>query len=329
MKRLLLLSVLFINAATAQIQYEPVLRLRAGERVEKYLSCWWLTDKNEIASLVIRQADGKLSAIENGVLRRDLTQDQVLMRANCDKLNPYKTPHDSHVRFASLQTGGQWVIHSTAERSNTYDKILFMRENEQHFIAVVSSMKSGVERFYYLDNTGRKELLEGRPQHFYTNSQLTKAAIVFMDAGTPQPDAISKLPRAQQVALFEQINKSSAKKRVWISDGQTFEVDKKSRLSFDASGRHFIEASPSGVFYMDGRQYNKNVSGGGTIIFSNEAGDNWAYFYEIYLTFSDNTTIKDAINPYLTRADGAEYLNWYKVEEEDGISVVKRGKKRL
>ncbi|MBO9562133.1 MAG: hypothetical protein J7621_05135 [Niastella sp.] len=325
-----IVSVLLITQnTTAQVTYEPVLTLNPGERVEKFLSCWWLDDQGVIASLVIRQPDGKLSAIEHGKRRNDLTQEDILIRAACERLDPYKVPRESHVQFAALQPNGQWIIRSGNRQYGTYDKIVFMRETEQHFIAIVGNKKGNDESFYCIDDRGNKELLSGRPQHFYTNSQLTKAAVVLFDAGALSAEMINKLPREQQVALYEQMRNASARKQVWVSDGKTYTVDKKSRLFFDASGQHFIEASPTGVFYIDGRQYPKNVSGGGTILFANEAGDSWAYFYEIYLTFKDNFTIKDAINPYLTTEQGQTVVNWYEVKEEGAKVTIRRGKRAL
>lgn len=326
----LIVSVFLISgSATAQVSYEPILVLNPGERVEKFLSCWWLDDHGAIASLVIRQPDGKLSAIEQGKRRNDLTQDAILIRAACEQLNPYKVPRESHVKFGALQPNGQWSIRSGNKNYGIYDKIVFMREQEQHFIAIVANKKGNEESFYYIDDRGSRELLSGRPQHFYTNSQLTKAAVVMFDPGAMSAEMINKLPREQQVALYEQMRNASARKQVWVSDGKTYTVDKKSRLFFDASGQHFIEASPAGVFYIDGKQYQKNVSGGGTLLFVNEAGDKWAYFYEIYLTFKDNFTIKDAISPYLTTEQGQTFVNWYEVKEEGGKIVVKRGRRAL
>ncbi len=326
----LIVSVLLLaGSATGQVTYEPVLTLNPGEQVEKFLSCWWLDDQGSIASLVVRQPDGKLSVIEHGKRRNNLTQDDIMMKADCEQLNPYKIPRESHVKFGFLQPNGQWSIRSGNRNYGTYDKIVFMRETEKHFIAIVSNKKGNEESFYYIDDRGGKELLSGRPQHFYTNSQLTKAAVVLFDPGAMSAEMINKLPREQQVALYEQMRNVSARKQVWVSDGKTYMVDKKSRLFFDASGQHFIEASPAGVFYIDGKQYPKNVSGGGTMLFVNEAGDKWAYFYEIYLTFKDNFTIKDAISPYLTTEQGQAFVNWYEVKEEAGKVTVRRGKRAL
>lgn len=325
----LVVSIFLIGRATAQVTYENVLELNPGERVEKFLSCWWLTDKGQIASLVIRQADGKLSVIEQGKRRSNLTQDDILKRADCDQLDPYKVPRASHVKYGALQPNGQWRIRSESRSYGTYDKIVFMRENEKHFIAIVSNKKGNDEQFYYIDDSGRKDQLEGRPQDFYTNSQLTKAAVVLFDKNAMSAELINKLPREQQVALYEQMRNASAQRQVWVSDGKTYTVDRKSRLFFDASGRHFVEASPTGVFYLDGKQHNKNVSGGGTILFVDDAGDNWAYFYEIYLTFKDNYTIKEAISPYLTTENGQSFVHWYEIKAEAGKSVVKRGKRAL
>jgi hypothetical protein len=326
---LIVFVLLITGSVTAQVVYEPVLVLNPGERVEKFLSCWWLDEQGAIASLVIRQPDGKLSAIEHGKRRNDLKQEDILIRAACERLDPYKVPRESHVQFGALQPNGQWSIRSGNRNYGTYDKIVFMRETEQHFMAIVSNKKGNDESFYCIDDRGSKELLNGRPQHFYTNSQLTKAAVVMFDAGTMSADMINKLPREQQVALYEQMGNASARKQVWVSDGKTYTVDKKSRLFFDASGLHFIEASPAGMFYIDGRQHSKNVSGGGTMLFANEAGDSWAYFYEIYLTFKDNFTIRDAISPYLTTEQGRTVVNWYEVKEEGGQVTVRRGKRGL
>jgi hypothetical protein len=327
MKRILFLVVLgclVAAASNAQIEYETVMTLKPGQRVEKYLSCWWMTPKGNIASLVIREPNGKLTAIEDGVTRTDLTQNDILARAACDKLNPYKIPHDSHVKFSELRPDGKWHIRSAKKDFGTYDKISFMRENEQHFIAVVSSG----ERYFYLDDSGKKELLEGRPQNYYTNSRLTKGAVMLFNKDAVSADALNKMPREQQIAVLEKMHKSQAK-RVWVSDGQTYSVNSKSRLFFDASGEHFIEAQPADVFFVDGRRFNKNVSGGGTIVFINTAGDNWAYFFEIYLAFKDNTNFKDVISAYHTSENGRDFVNWYKIEEEGGVAVLKRGKKAL
>jgi hypothetical protein len=332
MKYLLLLlfsgSVL-TGSLTAQINYETVLTLQPGERVEKYLSCWWPSGKNEIASLVIRQADGKLTAIENGRTRKNLSQDDLLANADCARRNPYAIPRESHVKFSSLQSNGQWRIRSAAKDYGTYGRIMFMRENERHFIAVVASGTEGAEQYYYLDDSGKKELLGGRPRELFTNSELTRGGVMLSDKGDASASAINKLPRAQQVALLEQMSKSTVKKQVWLSDGKTLPVDKKSRLFFDASGRHFIEASPLGVFYVDGVPNKRNVSGGGTVVFVSESGDNWAHFYEIYLAFKDGTSITGAISPYLVKEDGSVVVVWYEVKEENGVTVVRRGSKRL
>jgi hypothetical protein len=328
MKRILLLAVfgcLLAAATHAQIAYQNVMSLKQGQRVEKYLSCWWPTGSGNIASLVIREPNGKLTAIEDGVIHSGLTQNDILAKAACDKLDPYKIPHDSHVRFSALRADGKWHIRSAKKDFGTYDKILFMRENDEHFIAVVSS----AAQYFYLDDSGKKELLEGRPQNFYTNSRLTKGAVMLFNKDAVSADVLNKMPREQQVAILEQMHKSSASKRVWVSDGQIYSVNGKSRLFFDASGKHFIEAQPANVFFVDGREFNKNISGGGTTVFINSAGDSWAYYYEIYLTFKDNITIKDAISPYLTVENGREYVNWYKVEEEGGVAVLKRGRKVL
>lgn len=313
------------SAVNAQIEYQNVIVLKPGQRVEKYLSCWWPTAKGNIASLVIREVNGKLTAVEDGVTRSDLTQTDILATAACDKLDPYKIPHESHIKFSELRTDGKWHIRSAKKDFGTYDKISFMRENEQHFIAVVSS----ADRYFYIDDSGKKELLEGRPQNFYTNSQLTKGAVMLFNKDAASADVLNKMPREQQVAILEQMRKSSASKRVWVSDGHTYTVNGKSRLFFDASGKHFIEAQPANVFFVDGKEFNKNISGGGTRVFINNAGDSWAYFFEIYLAFEDNTSIKDAINAYMTIEDGKEYVNWYKIEEEGGRMIVKRGRKAL
>lgn len=324
-----LLSCTFYANSQLQIEYTTVLELNQGESIEKFLSCWWLSENNTITSLVIRQPNGKFSVLENGKRKYDLTQDQILSKASCDKLDPYKIPRDSYIKYAALQPNGQWNIRSGKKDYGSYDKILFMKENEQNFIAVVSNHKKTEEEYYYLDANGKKEKLDAKPQNFYVNSQLTKAAIMLLPKGTMPINDINKLPREQQVALFEQMNKSETKKTVWMSDGKTFNVDKKSKLFFDASGRHFIEALPANIFYIDGEANNKNISGGGTRVFVNTSGNKWAYFYEIYLTFKDNTTIKDAINPYLTNEEGKEYLNWHKIEEVNNRVLLKHGKREL
>lgn len=321
----MMLGGMFAATADAQIEYEDVIVLKPGQRIEKFLSCWWLTAKGNISSLVIREPNGRLTAIEDGVTKNNLTQDDILARAACDKLDPYKIPHESHVRFSELRSDGKWHIRSAKRDFGVYDKISFMRENERHFIAVV--MSSG--RYYYMDDSGKKELLEGRPQNFYTNSQLTKGAVMLFNQDAVSADVLNKMPREQQVAILEQMHKSPASKRVWVSDGQTYTVGGKSKIFFDASGEHFIEAQPANVFFADGKQFNKNVSGGGTIVFVNNAADNWAYFFEIYLSFKDNTNIKDVISAYYTTENGKEYVNWYKIEEKNGVSVLKRGKKAL
>ncbi len=333
MKILLLLPLyLFISlsgSSQAPVKYTTILELAPGETVEKFLSCWWPVDNNEPASLVIRQPNGKLSLIERGKRRYDLIQDQIPARAECDRLDPYKIPRDSHMKFSELKANGQWHIRSAKRDYGSYDKIVFMKETEQRFVAVVSARTNNIDEYYYLDASGKKDKLDGKPQNFYTNSGLTKAAIMLFPKTALPAEAINKLPREQQVALFEQMNKSSDKKQVWTSDGKTYSVDKKSKLFFDASGRHFIEAPPANTFYIDGEANNKNISGGGTLVFVNAPGNKWAYFYGIYLTFQDNTTIKEAISPYLTGEGGKEYLNWYKIEQEGSKVVLKRGQREL
>jgi hypothetical protein len=94
------------------------------------------------------------------------------------------------------------------------------------------------------------------------------------------------------------------------------------------TGRHFLDIRPK-VFYIDGVENRRDVSGGGTQLFVNQSGSNWAYFYMIYLTFKDNFTIKEARHPFVKMEDGKEYLYWFIADRSGGATVVKMGRRAL
>jgi hypothetical protein len=73
----------------------------------------------------------------------------------------------------------------------------------------------------------------------------------------------------------------------------------------------------------------RDVSGGGTQLFVNQSGSNWAYFFMIYLSFKDNFTIKSALHPFVTTEDGKEWLNWFMVEKAGSETILKMGRRPL
>lgn len=235
----------------------------------------------------------------------------------------YTLPRESHVKFGRLQPDGKWNIRSAQKDYGVYDNILFMRELDDHFVAVVSSGKS----IFFLDNEGRKPLPpSARPTALITNADLSKAAVVLAD--TSSISKVNQLSREEQIAFFSQLKLTDTLRRVWFNDNTMTTVRKTSKLSFDATGRHFLDIRPK-VFYIDGVENRRDVSGGGTQIFVNRTGSNWAYYYMIYLTFKDNFTIKNALHPFVSTEDGKEYLSWFIAEKTTGATILKIGRRPL
>lgn len=237
----------------------------------------------------------------------------------------YKIPSESHIRFGRLLPGGQWNIRSAQKDYGSFDKILFMRELERRFVAVASSGNT----VFFLDMDGKKALpANTRPSALITNADLSRAAVVLADTTSMPIEKVNQLSREQQVAFFAKLRATDTLRRVWFPDNSITAVRKTSKLSFDATGRHFLDIRPK-VFYIDGVENRRDVSGGGTQLFVNQTGSNWAYFYMIYLTFKDNFTIKGALHPFVTTEDGKEYLNWFIAEKGAGGTVLKTGRRQL
>ncbi|HVU57171.1 MAG TPA: hypothetical protein VHD83_19050 [Puia sp.] len=237
----------------------------------------------------------------------------------------YKIPRESHIRFGRLLPGGQWNIRSTQKDYGVYDKLLFMRELEDRFIAVVSSGNT----VFYLDMDGKKALPAGaRPAALITNPDLSKAAVVLADALPMSMEKVNQLSREEQVAFFAKLRATDTSRQVWFSDNSMTTARKISKLSFDATGRHFLDIRPK-VFYIDGVENKRDISGGGTQLFVNQSGNNWAYYYMNYLTFRDNFTIRSALHPFVTTEEGKEYLNWFIAEKGAGGTTLKVGRRTL
>jgi len=230
----------------------------------------------------------------------------------CPNADPNKVPKESYTGYSKLLAHG------------AYSKVLFMRESGNRFVAVVADDK---KQHFFINSEGQKTLLDGKPDNLITNQDLSRAAVVLADKQAPSIEQVNNMPRDQQVAFFEKMRTTDLTRKVWLNDNTTFTVLKKSRLSFDISGRHFIEIQPK-TFYVDGVPFQRNISGGGTQVFVSADGKDWAYFYMIYLSFKNNTNIQHVFNPFVTTEDGKEYLNWFTVQKENNSTVLKHGKRQ-
>ncbi|HEY6901978.1 MAG TPA: hypothetical protein VI233_15080 [Puia sp.] len=236
-----------------------------------------------------------------------------------------RLPRESHIKFGHLLSDGKWNIHSSQKDYGTYDNIHFMRELDDRFVAVVSSGKA----VFFLDITGKHPLpADARPTALITNPDLSKAAVVLADTLQTSMSNLNRQSREEQIAFFAKLKLTDTLRRVWFNDNTTTNVRKTSKLSYDATGRHFLDIRPK-VFYIDGVENKRDVSGNGTQLFVNQSGSNWAYFYMIYLTFKDNFTIKNATHPYVSTEDGKEYLNWFIAEKTTGATILKTARRPL
>lgn len=316
------------QTGTAKIEYKTILKLNDGERIDALLSCWWLNDKKEPRQVVIQQPDGKFSVVEKGQRRDGVTREQLMLKADCDKFNPYKVPGETHASpFSRLLPNGQYNIHSAKKDLGNYEKILFMREWHDRFVALVLSRKNNADQYFLLNADGEKISLDGRPEDLFTNQDLSRVGVMLDNKGTPTIEQVNQMSNDAQTAFYDKL-RTDPIRRIWFNDNSMATVSRKSKLFFDASGRHFIEAKPQ-AFYIDGAENKRNITGNTTQLFVNRDGSNWAYFYMIYLTFKDNTTIQSAINPYISEEGGKEYLNWFKVDKENNTTVLKQGRREL
>lgn len=261
-----------------------------------------------------------------GTVKEGENVDSAILRiCQCVGYDGYTLPRESHVRFGHWLADGKWNIRSANRDYGTYDKILFMRETAEKFVAVVSAGGAN----YFLDMDGKRALpADARVTTLVTNADLSRAAIV-LGGGSAMPiEKVNQLSREEQVAFFEKMRRTDTLRRVWLSDGSFRDARKNSKLSFDMTGRHFLDIRPK-VFYIDGVENRRDVSGGGTQLFVNQSGSNWAYFYMIYLTFKDNFTIKEARHPFVRVEDGKEYLYWFIAERTGGGTVLKMGRRAL
>jgi len=317
MKKVLLLLVCTygilnnVPAQTARIEYTTILKLNPGEEVNNLLSCW-IPDGNKMPTqLVIRQSNGSFSTISGGVRKDNLTYNDVATR-RCNSEDAYKVPKDSYSNpFRRLLPNGMYNIRSEKKDLGSYDDIFRMRVAGNRFVAVVAEGKGSAAQYFYLDSDGKKVALDGKPTELITNQDLSRSAVVLAGKGTSLEEASKDLTR-----------------QVWFPDNnKTLTVQRKSRLSFDISGRHFIEIQPK-TFYIDGVAHQRDISGGGTLLFVSPDGADWAYFYQIYMGFSNNTYFQNVFNPFLTTEQGKECLNWFIVQKENTGYVLKLGQRK-
>ena len=300
-----------LSAQTSRIDYRTIVKLGPGEQIDDLLTCWRPDEKAAPSRIVIQQSNGTFSTITNNTRKDNLTREQATSSFACPTTDPNKVPKESYTGHSRLLTNG------------AYSKVLFMRESGNRFVAVVANDR---QQIFFISSEGQKTLLDGRPDNLITNQDLSRAAVVLADKQAPSIEQVNNMPRDQQVAFFEKMRTTDLTRKVWLNDNTTFTVLKKSRLSFDISGRHFIEIQPK-TFYIDGVPFQRNISGGGTQVFVSADGKDWAYIYMIYLSFKNNTNIQHVFNPFLTTEDGKEYLNWFTVLKENNSTVLKHGRR--
>jgi len=301
-----------LSAQSSRIEYRTIVKLNPGEQINDLLTCWRPDEKAAPSHIVIQQSNGTFSTITNNARQDNLTREQVTSSFTCPNADPNKVPKESYTGYSKLLANG------------AYSKVLFMRESGNRFVAVVADDK---KQHFFINSEGQKTLLDGKPDNLITNQDLSRAAVVLADKQAPSIEQVNNMPRDQQVAFFEKMRTTDLTRKVWLNDNTTFTVLKKSRLSFDISGRHFIEIQPK-TFYVDGVPFQRNISGGGTQVFVSADGKDWAYFYMIYLSFKNNTNIQHVFNPFVTTEDGKEYLNWFTVQKENNSTVLKHGKRQ-
>lgn len=295
-------------AQTSRIEYTTIVQLNPGEEVVNLLSCWKPDGNGAPSIIVIRAQDKTYSAITGGVRKDHLTYEQAGVN-NCND-NPYQVRKDSYSNiYRHPLPSGKFNLHHEKKDYGTYDNILFMRVSGSRFVAVVAEGTGKTAEYFFLDSEGEKISLDGRAESLVTNDDLSRSAVVLAPKGTT----------LQEGALIPT-------RKVWLNDGRTFTIQRKSRLLFDVAGRHFIEVQYN-AFYIDGVAIRRNVSNPHTQLFVSPDGKSWAYHSEIYMGFSNNTYFKDVFHPFLTTGDGKEYLNWYAVQKENNVMVVKLGKR--
>jgi len=281
-----------LSAQTSRIDYRTIVKLNPGEQINNLLTCWRPDEKSAPSHIVIQQSNGTFSTITNNTRKDNLTREQLTSSFTCPNTDPNKVPKESYTGYSKLLANG------------AYSKVLFMRESGNRFVAVVADDK---KQFFFISSDGQKTLLDGKPDNLITNQDLSRPAVVLADKNAmPTTDLTRK---------------------VWLNDNKTFTVLRKSRFTFDISGRHFIEIQPK-TFYIDGVPYQKDISGVGTQLFVSYDGKDWAYFYMIYLSFKNNTNIQNVFNPFITIENGKEYLNWFTVQKENNSTVLKHGKRQ-
>jgi len=298
-----------LTAQTSRITYTTLAKLNAGEQVDHLLSCWQPDIGKGPSVIVIQQPGNTYATIIDGVRKDHLTREQVMKVRTCQP-DRFAPPKNIYIKPAGLQ------LPPSAN-------ILFLRESGPRYVAVITT---GKKEYLFLDSEGRKVHLDGRPADLITNGDLTRCAVVLADDQQLPIQQVNKMPKNEQVVFFEKMRTTDVTRRVWLNDGTTRIVQKKSRLLFDMSGRHFIEIRPR-VFYIDGTPVQQDISGGGTQLFVSPDGKDWAYFYMIYLGFKNNTNLNDVFHPFITSENGKEYLNWFIVQKEGGNYVVRQGQR--
>jgi hypothetical protein len=301
-----------LSAQTSRIDYRTILKLNPGEEIDNLLTCWRPDEMSNPSQVVIRQPGGTYSTLTHGARKDNLTREQVTSSFTCPNTDPNRVPKESYTGYSKLLANG------------AYTKVLFMRESGNRFVAVVADDK---KQFFFISSEGQRSPLDGKPDNLITNQDLSRAAVVLADKQAMPIEEVNKMSHDQQIAFFEKMRTTDLTRKVWLNDNKTFTVLKKSRLSFDISGRHFIEIRPR-IFYIDGVPCQKDISGGGTQLFVSPNGKDWAYYYMIYLSFENNTNIQNVFNPFITKEDGKEYLNWFTVQKEQNSTVLKQGKRQ-
>jgi hypothetical protein len=332
MKKLLLLFLCISSilhkapAQTSRIAYTTILKLNPGEEINNLLSCW-KPDGNKMPSqIVIQTSNNIFSTISKGVRKDNLTYAQVAA-GNCND-NPYKVQRDSYSNpFRRLLPNGKYNIHDEKKDYGTYDNIHSMRASDTRFVAVVSEGKGRDAKYFFLESEGQKTPLDGRPESLITNDDLSRSAVVLADGKGPTDEELNNMPKNEQIAYFEKRRATDLTRKVWLNDGTTFTVQRKSRLLFDVAGHHFIEIQPQ-AFYIDGKPYQRNISDTRTQLFVSPDGTDWAWFCQIYMGFKNNTYLQNVFHPFLTTEDGKECLNWFIVQKENTVSVLKLCQRR-
>ncbi|MDO6430786.1 hypothetical protein Q4E93_09310 [Flavitalea sp. BT771] len=301
-----------LSAQSSRIEYRTIVKLTPAEQINNLLTCWKPNEKAAPSLIVIQQSNGTFSIISDNTRKDNLTREQVSASFICPNTDPNKVPKESYTGYSKLLANG------------AYSKVLFMRESGNRFVAVVADDK---KQFFFINSEGQKTLLDGKPDNLITNQDVSRAAVVLADKQATPMEEVNKMSHDQQIAFFEKMRTTDLTRKVWLSDNKTFTVLKKSRLSFDVSGRHFIEIQPK-TFYIDGVPCQKDISGGGTQLFVSPDGKDWAYCYMIYLSFKNNTNLQNVFNPFITIEDGKEYLNWFIVQKENNSTLLKHGKRQ-